>query len=141
MLSGCYATPLLSLILFTYSVSQSCLKYVSLCSYGWPKSHYADQASFELTEVHLSLPAECWKALRACATHCSGESHLCLLRWAAIFPQLWQGPWVTSCLHSFNADSFPGFLKILLCPKNSHTPKECTLYFSLHVYQRYLPSL
>jgi hypothetical protein len=33
---------------------------VSLCSPGWPETHYVDQAGLKLTEIHLALPLECW---------------------------------------------------------------------------------
>jgi hypothetical protein len=33
---------------------------VSLCYPGWPDTHYVDQASLKLREIHLSLPPKCW---------------------------------------------------------------------------------
>lgn len=33
---------------------------ISLCSFGFPGTHYVNQANLELTEMFLSLPAEYW---------------------------------------------------------------------------------
>ena len=33
---------------------------VSLCSPGCPRTYSVDQAGPKLTEIHLSLPPECW---------------------------------------------------------------------------------
>jgi hypothetical protein len=40
------------------------MRQVSLCSPGYPGTHYVDQASLKLTEVHLPLPPECWDERR-----------------------------------------------------------------------------
>lgn len=33
---------------------------VSLCTSGWPESHYVNHAAPKLTESYLPLPVECW---------------------------------------------------------------------------------
>lgn len=38
---------------------------VSLCSTGWSKTYYADQAGLKLTQIHQPLPTDTWELNRA----------------------------------------------------------------------------
>lgn len=112
---------------------------VSLCHLGWPRTHYANQASLELIAFQWPLPPKCWGY--KCAPSCLAllKHAICLFTDSLNFYLLCVLSWVCSLLLPCGAQELNSGHQVwcqvpfLMCHLTGPSLHNFIPYFSIYI--------